>query len=232
MRWVLRRKKRVLNHIEKELWKGIIVNMKKSSPIAYHTVELDTPWEKRPFHWSQISSWDYDPEQWYRTYYLGIKQPLSKELLFGKKVDDKIQDDPTFIPELERYPTQQHSMSVMYNGVKLNGTADHFCRKTKRLKDDKTGKKKWDQKRADETGQLTMYLFLIYISEKIKPEEMTCYIDWLPTVDRGDFTIQFRDDPPKPVTFKTKRTMKDLLNFGAHINSVRKEMLAYVNEHK
>lgn len=203
----------------------------KSKPIAYHTVELDTPWEKRPFHWSQISSWEYDPEQWYNTYYLGIPQTLNKELAFGKMVDDRIQDDPDFIPELERYPIQQHSMSVMYNGIKLNGTADHFDRKGRRLKDDKTGKKVWDQKRADETGQLTMYLLLLYISEKIKPEEMTCYIDWLPTVDRGDFTIQFRDNPPKPITFKTTRTMKDLLAFGAKINQIRKEMKAYIDAH-
>jgi len=116
---------------------------------------------------------------------------------------------------------------VMYNGIKLNGTADHFDRKGRRLKDDKTGKKEWTQKRADETGQLTMYLLLIYISEKIKPEEMTCYIDWLPTVENGDFTLTFRDNPPKPISFKTKRTMADLLQFASYIDSVRKEMAAY-----
>ncbi len=199
----------------------------KARPILYHTIETNTPWKKRPFHWSQISSWQYDPEQWYENYYLGNREEPNKEMLFGSMVDEKIQNDPTFIPTLERYPIQQYTMAVMYNGIRLNGTADHFDRKGRRLKDDKTGKKKWDQKRADETGQLTMYLLLLYISEKIRPEEMTCYIDWLPTVEEGDFSIQFRDNPPKPITFKTTRTMADLLNFAAYINSVRKEMEAY-----
>ena len=203
----------------------------KVKPIAYHTVEMTVPWKERPFHWSQISSWEYDPEQWYKQYWLGIPQEMNKELTFGKMVDDRIQEDPSFIPLLERYPIQQHSMSVMYNGIKLNGTADHFDRKGRRLKDDKTGKKEWTQKRADETGQLTMYLLLIYISEKIKPEEMTCYIDWLPTVENGDFTLTFRDNPPKPITFKTKRTMADLLQFASYIDSVRKEMAAYGKNH-
>ncbi len=205
--------------------------VKKVKPIAYHTIEQSVPWKLRPFHWSQISSWEYDPEQWYRRYWLGEPEDLSKEILFGKMVDDRIQEDPTFIPSLERYKIQQHTMSVMYSGIRLNGTADHFDRKGRRLKDDKTGKKEWTQKRADETGQLTMYLLLIYISEKIPPEEMTCYIDWLPTVEAGDFSIQFRDNPPKPITFKTTRSMADLLKFAAYINSVRKEMEAYAKNH-
>lgn len=202
-----------------------------AKPIHYHTIEQKIPWKKRPFHWSQISSWEYDPEQWYQNYYLGIREEPNKEMLFGSMVDEKIQNDPTFIPTLERYPIQQHTMSVIYNGIQLNGTADHFDRKGRRLKDDKTGKKKWDQKRADETGQLTMYLLLLYISEKIRPEEMTCYIDWLPTIEAGDFSIQFRDNPPKPVSFETTRTMTDLLTFAAYINSVRKEMEAYAKSH-
>ncbi len=200
-------------------------------PIAYHSPNLKLPWKKRPFHWSQMSSFEYDPEQWYQEYYLGIKSKPNRELVFGKMIDDRIQDDPTFIPSLERYPIQQHSMSVMYNGIEVCGTADHFDRKGRRLKDDKTGKVAWTQQRANETGQLTMYLFLIFISEKIRPEEMRCFIDWLPTVDTGDFTIQFRDNPVKPISFETKRTMKDLIEFGKRINRTIKEMEKYARNH-
>lgn len=203
----------------------------KIEKIAYHTIEKSVAWKDRPFHWSQISSWQYNPEQWYQRYYLGLPEELSREVIFGSMVDERIQVDPTFIPSLERYPIQQHQMSVMYNGIRLNGTADHFDRKGRRLKDDKTGKKLWDKKRADETGQLTMYLLLLYISEKIKPEEMRCFIDWLPTIEDGDFSIKFRDSPPKPITIETKRTMTDILNFAAYINSVRKEMEAYAKSH-
>lgn len=202
------------------------------SNIEYHTVQTNIPWQDRPFHWSQIASFEFNPDQWYKQYYLGIEPKPSREIIFGNMVDEKIQKDPTFIPEIERYPIQQHQMSVVFNGIKLRGTADHFDREGRRLKDDKTGKKEWDQKRADETGQLSMYLLLLYITEKIKPEEMTCYIDWLPTVERGDFTIQFRDDPPKPISLKTKRTMKDILLFGAKIHKIRKEMLDYIKFRK
>lgn len=180
----------------------------------------------RPLSWSAISSWEFSPEQWYDKYVCGIKQE-SKEMAFGFWVDTKLQVDPLFLPQVERYPIMQHGMRVSFDGIPLIGYADGWDPDTLRLKDDKTGKKKWDKKRADETGQLTCYAFLLYLTEKIKPQDLQLYISWLPTVENGDFSIGFRDDPVVPVVLHTSRTMLDILQFGGRIKTTLALMEAY-----
>lgn len=186
--------------------------------------------KKRPLSWSAISSFEYDPEQWYQNYVLGIR-PTSKEMTFGSQVDKRLQEDPTFLPAVERYPIMQHEMRARLGKLELVGFADGFDRSGLRLKDDKTGKKAWDQARADETGQLSMYALLLWLTEKIQPEKLELSISWLPTKEMGDFTIQFRDDPVVPHIFYTRRTMRDILEFGQRINRVYKEMEAYAKAH-
>jgi hypothetical protein len=208
----------------------------------------------RPLSWSALSSFEYDKEQWFETYILGKRQE-SPEMTFGSIVDKKIQTDPSFLPKLPRYPLMQYKMNAVFNGIPLTGLPDGlslnsvetentkgykvFWDKGYILSDYKTGRKAWDKKRADETGQLTMYLFLLYILHKEKPEQFRCFIHWLPTVkhEAGDFTVKvdFHDgihgeDGIK--TIETKRTMADLLKFGERINKVIKEMEQYVRNHE
>lgn len=176
--------------------------------------------------WSSISSFEWDPEQWYQSYIKGIRQE-SKELTFGSFVDKKLQDDPDYLPSVERYPIMQYEMRIMFDGIPLVGYADGWDPEKKRLKDDKTGKKPWTKKRADETGQLTMYCFMIYLIEKIKPGDIKLFISWMPTVESGDFSIQFLDDPMVPKIFETSRTMLDILQFGQRIKTTLAAMESY-----
>ncbi len=180
----------------------------------------------RPLSWSQISSFEWDEEQWAKSYIDGIKEPPTKELIFGSHVDKKIQEDPTFLPELTRYSNLQFAMSVVFNGIPLVGYADAWESELPAMRDYKTGKKIWDQKRADETGQLDMYALMTYIQEKIKPEDIRFFIDWMPTQENGDFTISFVPNM-KIKTFETRRTMKHVLAFGTRINRVTKDMHTY-----
>lgn len=175
--------------------------------------------------WSSISSFEWDPEQWYQSYIKGIRQE-SKELFFGSFVDKKIQDDPNYLPAVERYPIMQHEMRIMFDGIPLVGFADGYD-PGKTLADYKTGKKAWTQKRADETGQLTMYAFMLYLIDKVRPADMTFRIVWLPTVESGDFSIQFKDDPVKPKVFNTTRSMLDILQFGQRIKATLDAMQSY-----
>lgn len=193
------------------------------------------PYKIKTIRWSAIGAWEYSKEQWHKTYVLG-QQQSSPELTFGSMVDAKIQNDPTFIPSLPRYPEMQHSMRVNFDGIVLTGTADGIDFNKKLLFDFKTGAKPWTKSRADETGQLSMYLLMLYITDKkIKPEEWKLGIHWLPTKksdETGDFKpriITFRDDPVIPITFETKRTMADLLKFAQYIKQTIKSMENYVN---
>ncbi len=190
--------------------------------------------ERRPLSWSAydcFTSKDWgNPEKWYRRYILGEKEPPSPQLLFGSKVDKQIQNDPTFLPELERFPNMQFRMEVVYKKINLIGYADGWDEK-KRLKDDKTGETPWTKKRADETGQLTYYLAMIYLMYGIRPEEVELQIDWLPTIQNADLSISFVKDF-KVQTFKTKRTMVDVLKMLANIEKTCLEMQKYVRNHK
>jgi hypothetical protein len=178
-----------------------------------HLLKLNS----KPLSWSAISSWTYNQESWAKKYLEGIYE-TSKEMDYGKVIDLKIQEDPTFLPKLPRYEKMQYKMLVRMGGIDLIGLPDGVDLTTtqKKLSDYKTGKNKWDQKRAQETGQLLFYLLLLYITHKIKPEEFDCYIHWLPTRETGDFKIEMiKEDDIH--TFKVKHTMQDILNFALFI---------------
>lgn len=186
-------------------------------------------WLKRSVSWSSISSFDWDPEQWFESYILG-KKTTSREMEFGSLIDKRFQDDPTFVPELPRYGMLQHKMEAKLSKFKIVGVPDDLCLNTFKLFDLKTGKKPWDQKRADETGQLKMYLLLVWLIYKIPPEKFTCGIHWLPTEERGDFSIQLIE-PVVPQTYYVKITMRDILDFGVRIEKTVLKMKAYAERH-
>lgn len=187
----------------------------------------------RPLSWSALSSFEYDAEQWFKRYILGEQEPPSKEMEFGSKIGKRIETDPTYLPCVPRLSKMEHGFNVVFNGIPLVGYADTFCTDTnKKLGEFKTGKKAWNQKRVDGHGQLDMYLLMHYITHKIKPEEVEIFLVWLPTQENGDFSISFVEPIEKNVKiFKTKRTMKDILAFGARINKTVQAMQDYVDNH-
>lgn len=191
-------------------------------------------WKARDLSWSQISSFEYDPDQWYRRYFEKEEQYETEEMKFGKEIGERLASDPKFLPEVPRLSKFEHGFRVVFDGITLVGYADSFCDKTnKKVIEYKTGVKKWDQKRADEHGQIDAYLLMHFITTKIKPEEVECQLVWLPTERRedGDFKVTIKlVEPVTPRIFKTKRTMADVLNFAARIKRVYKEMEKYAHE--
>lgn len=192
-----------------------------------------TKWKIRPFSWSQLSSFEYDPEQWYKGYFLGERNPETKEMVFGKNLADDLEHGRCKIKELiDLLPFhKEYPFKVSYGKIVLVGFCDDFDDKTfKNLNEVKTGRKEWTQRRADDHGQFTMYLLMNYITHKIQPEEVECWLHWLPTMEDGDFSIQFVK-PIKVVSFKTKRTMSQVLEFGGRINRTIKEMEEFAKNH-
>jgi len=197
--------------------KELIVKYKITSerPLSYSAINLfsDPQWGS--------------PEKWYDSYILGKRQ-TSREMTFGSMIDKRFQNDPTFLPEIQRYSVLQHEMKVMFADIPLIGYSDGWEPDTARLMDLKTGKAPWTKKRANDTTQLTMYALMLYIQDKVKPEDISFTIVHLPTKENGDFSIGFRDDPVVPQYFHTKRIMEDLLLFGAHIKKTYAQMQEYV----
>lgn len=182
---------------------------------------------KRPLSWSQISCFEWNKDDWYKRYILNEKTDPSAELIFGKHFADSCEKKTPLAPVTLLSKVEQ-PFNVVFNGIPMVGYADTFCEVTKKkIGEYKTGKKKWDQKRADGHGQITMYALMNYITNKIRPEECEFFIEWIPTVQLGDFSIDFTE-PIQVIHIKTKRTMKDILDFGARINNTIKEMGLYL----
>jgi hypothetical protein len=186
---------------------------------------------KRDYSWSQHSSFLYNKDQWFDSYILDKKQD-SEELKFGSMMGKRMEKDPNFMPEIPRYGKDEYKFYVSFCGIKLVGYADSFNPDTcKQLGERKTGKNKWDKKRVDEHGQLTMYCLMNYIQNNVSPEEVEICLSWIPTEckESGDFTRKI-SVCGKTKHFKTKRTMADILKFGSEIKRVRKEMEEYIGK--
>ncbi len=191
------------------------------------TFDLTTVYNAdRPLSWSGISSFQWNKKQWYDKYVRKILPEITPELEFGSMVDKKFQDNKKFLPKLVRYPVMQHEMRVEWDGIPLLGYSDQYDPSIPAIRDLKTGRKPWDAKRARDTGQLTMYLFMLWLMDKsIKPEKFELYIDWAPThIEDGKVAFVKEGDIR---TFKTSRTMRDILLFGSLIKETWAEMEEY-----
>lgn len=197
----------------------------------------------RPLSWSAISSFEYDKEQWYRKYVLKMKERPNAEMLFGKKVGERLAKEPDFLPCVPRLPVFEHKFETFLDDIPLIGYADSFdALSGTRLKEYKTGVKAWDQKRADAHGQVDMYLLMHLILEKIRPEDVETDVIWLPTqkkeCENGDFSkfdygIEFVPDiESRIMIFRTKRTMVDILKFGERIRKTHVAMEKYCEDHE
>lgn len=197
-------------------------------------IKFDPTFSKRPLSPSNVNSFLYNKETWYDTYILNKRQS-SKEMDFGSMVDKKLETDPTYLPQVPRYPIKQKEMKAVFDKIYLIGKFDGLDLDNPTLADYKTGVKAWDQNRIEDCLQLKFYLLLLYINTKIPPEKFKCIIHWIPTKkeETGDFikTISFRDDPVVPITFETRFTMQDILLTGQLIKKTIKEMSEYVHNH-
>lgn len=202
--------------------------------MKHHLEKLNS----RPLSWSSLSSWEWNKEEWAKKYLEGIETPPNEEMIFGSKVGKKLETDPTYLPMIPRHSKMEHEFKVNIGGVELVGYADTFCIETfKKGGEYKTGVKKWDQKRVDEHGQITMYLLMNYITNKIKPEDVDFILAWMPTVrkESGTFevVIEFVPDIENNIKiFKTKRTMVEILKFAGYIKKTYKEMEKYALAYK
>lgn len=181
-------------------------------------------WEKRPYSWSQHSSWQYDKNEWYKRYILGESTPSNPALDFGKKFADSIEWGTPMAPVLI-YPKVEYGIKASLDRLELVGYLDSWCPERLRLAEYKTGVKKWDQKRVDEHGQLTFYALLHYLANQIKPEDIHMILQWLPTKTHANFTFGLVGEIH---TFETRRTMREALMLASEIQSVRKEMEEYI----
>lgn len=187
----------------------------------------------RALSWSQISSFNYDKEQWYRKYVLNEKQEDNAAMSAGKEIGERIASDPKYLPSLPRLPQYEKKLEGKVGDILLVGYLDNFHPDSKAFAEFKTSAntKKWTQKTSDDHGQLSFYYFLIWLNYQKPPEQIECTLHYIPVRETGSFKVELIE-PVKIKSFSVKKTSMDILKFGKYIKDVRKEMEQYVKKHK
>lgn len=178
--------------------------------------------------WSMINSFEYDPEQFYNSYVLGIRSTPNPAMLAGIEIGERWALDPTFMPTVERPEIFEHNLTAVIGDIKITGHIDglHLTKK-KKLQELKTtvSKTKWNRDSVRQHGQIDFYCLLLYIHYKIKPEDLEIELIYVPCAENGDF--QIKQSAP-PVVIPTERTMTDILKFGVYLKNIHKKMRLYI----
>jgi len=182
--------------------------------------------KKRPISWSSISSWNYSKEQWARKYIDGIIEPANPAMTFGKAVGEELAKNPKFLPFVPRYSIFEHKLEAEIGNIKLIGFLDTY-EPNKAFREYKThGTTPWTQKRVNSHEQIDMYCLLLYLTEKIKPSDISIHLDAIPVQTKNDFSMEINQNLPI-LSFETKRTTKDILIFANKIKSTVVAMKAF-----
>lgn len=198
-------------------------------PLGTHA-DLLKAWQKRAYSWSQHSSFDYDKDQWFNSYILGSRGEASPAMEFGKLVGESFGTD-TPMASVTRYSHMEYAIKTRLGNIPLIGFLDSYDPINKRLREYKTSSNasRWTQDTVDDHGQLTFYCLLLYLAEKVRPEDVTIHLEYIPVRETMDFSMEVSRDTV-PSVFETKRTTRDVLQFAVEIKKRRNAMEEYALE--
>ena len=181
----------------------------------------------RPLSYSQLASWEYNKEEWYRNYILGKRSPASAEMLAGTTIGDQIGTE-TCPLGLANIGIKEYALLGMVDDIKLVGYIDIYNPETKHLHENKTSPnvKRWNQRKADEHGQLTMYALLLEQQEGTPPEQIAMYLNFVPLRLAGVTYTTYT-----PIVWKqyeTRRTSEQVAAYKDYIRQTVKAMQEYI----
>jgi len=175
---------------------------------------------------SQLSSWEYNREDWYNSYILGIKSPPTPEMLAGNRIGDSIGTDKSEVPDLVPPGVKEYELHVEWEGIPLIGYCDHFCPDMLVLHENKTSpnKSRWNQRKVDEHHQLTMYALMLNLRDGIEPEDIEMWLNFIPVRLVG---LTYKPDVSWR-SFETRRTKQHLEAYKQYIMRTVEAMDEYI----
>ena len=184
---------------------------------------------KRHVSWSCLSSWEWNKDEWYDKYVLGNRTPPSAAMLFGNVVGESLTTDKPMVKDIITHSHMEYKLTANLGDITLLGYVDTYCPKTKSMREYKTSQsmKRWSQKSTNEHGQITMYALMLHLQDKVHPDDLTIHLDHIPTITKQDFTVALKE-PITVNSYKTVRTMGDILRFAAYIQKTHKEMCKFI----
>lgn len=176
--------------------------------------------------WSQLNLWETSPKKYKERYFFGEESFVSKEMRFGKKLANAIEagktDDPMIeqaIAIIPKYDKVEYKIECVlkYGKVEipLLGFIDNY--KNGSLREIKTGKVSWTQKRANGHGQLDFYALMEHIQTGKIPK---IHLDWLETENLGNGIVLTGHIQ----SFEVKKTTLDMLKMTSRIVKAAQEI--------
>lgn len=197
----------------------------RAKPLVYW---LRKRFIKRPLSHSQLESIKWSEDEWFENYILEAKKESNPAMRFGSLVGDSIGTFKSMVPQLVPPGVKEYEMrgyiSDDLGDIHMIGFADHYCNQTFVLHENKTSdnRKKWNKKSVDEHTQLTMYALLLHIQDKIKPDDIKMQLNYIPVRIVG--TTYRLSDPPEVISFATKRTNTQVIQYVGYVKEVVKKM--------
>jgi hypothetical protein len=185
--------------------------------------------------YSQVTLWQSDRERYKEIFFNKNDSArfMNEGMAYGKIVADALETETDTgdlltdmaISLLVKYDIRDKEMEgIMHTkdgDIRIVSHPDTMDSKTLALREYKTGKTKWTQKKADGWFQLKFYATLIYIIHKKIPPEV--HLDWIETFKDSDGVIK---PTGRVESFKVNITMSDIINTMALISRVAKEIEA------
>ena len=196
------------------------------------------PFEGRDLHeqlrfpkmsWSSISAWEWNKEEWYQRYYLGIRGESNSAMEAGRIIGERLATDKKYLPEVKRPGVAEYMIHTKFNDIDILGHLDFWDSKTKTLTEIKTtqNKKRWTVQSVKDHGQISFYALLLFLKHDIRPDELKINLVSIPVQMEGDFEVRRSKEPIQ--IFETKRTMMEVLEFGVKIKKTFGEMKAFIH---
>lgn len=149
-------------------------------------------------------------------------------MLFGTYIGDLVGTPECPIPGLHDIGQKEYELRANIGDIRMIGFADGYRPEEKVLYENKTTDKpgKWNQKSVDAHGQMTMYALLLFLQDRVKPEDVTMYLNYIPVEVGGDFQYRL-PTPPTYTAIPTRRTTADVLRYVGYVQETVKRMEAY-----
>lgn len=206
--------------------------MKKSNPFK-ERIDLTTQLKFPTLSWSSMNVFEsYDKEEWYQRYYLGKKGEINPAMAAGICIGERLAIDPTYLPEVPKYPIYEHSITVKFGNITLTCHIDGYDPDVPEIGEYKTtqNKKRWTKESVKDWGQLSFYSLCLFLHDDINPRDLKMSLTSIPVIMNGDFKVERSNDPIQIIP--TSRTMLEILQFGVRIKKVYKEMELFIKNHE
>jgi hypothetical protein len=189
--------------------------------------------------YSALILWEQDKNKYYQRYFENLPSFKNKYIRVGKKLTTYLESgdylDDEYDPLIELvgisfpdYPRHDFEIKAKLEGIPLMGKLDAFNRNFLEIGEYKSGKK-WTQRMADKSDQLTFYALLVWLKYKKLPNKISLH--WAKTIeDEAEKMVEMTDSEMTLTltgdtkTFITKRDLHDIIPLVKRIKKAVSEI--------